>query len=94
LNRTIKGGPGGTVGMYMVVFGRKGQPAKLTIDFLQDGKLVARSEPPVPDSAGDGRIPILAQVPIHTLKPGPYEVHAKVFQAGRGAEQRMLIDIQ
>ena len=94
LNETVKGGPGGRVGVYMVVYGQKDGPATLTIDFLQDGKLVARSEPPVPAAAEDGRIPVLAQLPIHTLRPGAYEVRAKVFQGGRGAEERMLIHIE
>ena len=70
LNRTVKGGAGGRLGVYLVVYGQKGRPATLTIEFLQDGEVVARSEPPVPDAAEDGRIAVLAQVPIHTLKPG------------------------
>jgi hypothetical protein len=55
---------------------------------------VARSEPPIAEPRDDGRIPVLAQVPIHTLKPGSYEVHARVSQAGRGAEGRMIIEIE
>ena len=95
LNVTIKGGPGGSLGVYMVVYGhQRDRPATLTIDFLQDGKLVARSEPAIPEAVADGRIPVLAQLPIEALKPGAYEVHAKVFQGGRGAEERMLIQIQ
>lgn len=94
LNSTIKGGPGSSLGIYLVVFGQTEQPATLTIDFLQDGKLVARSEPPMPDAAMDGRVPVLAQLPIHTLKPGVYEIHAKVFQGGRGTEERLLIEIE
>ena len=94
LNSTIKGGPGGSLGVYMIVFGQTEAPATLTIDFLQDGKLVARSEPPIPAAQADGRISVLAQLPIEALKPGPYEVLAKVFQGGRGAEQRLLIQIE
>ena len=95
LNDTIKGGPGGSLGVYMVVYGhQRDRPATLTIDFVQDGKLMARSEPAIPEAVADGRIPVLAQLPIEALKPGAYEVHAKVFQGGRGAEERMLIRIE
>jgi len=94
LNRKLKGGPDASMGVYLIVYGQRGQDAKLTIDFLQGGKLVARSEPPVPEAGDDGRIPVLAEVPIGRLKPGEYEIQAKVSQAGRGAEERMLIEIQ
>ncbi len=95
LSQTMKGGPGGSLGIYMVVYGhQRDRPATLTIDFLQDGKLVARSEPALPAAAEDGRIPVLAQLPIGTLKPGPYEVRAKVFQDGRGADERIFIQIE
>ncbi|HEY3744345.1 MAG TPA: VWA domain-containing protein [Bryobacteraceae bacterium] len=94
LNRIVKGGPGVLLGLYLVVYGQKNRPAQLTIDLLRDGAVVARSEPPLAAAGDDGRIPVLAQVPIHSLQPGRYVVHARVSQAGRGVDERMPIEIQ
>ena len=48
LNETVKGGKGSSIGLYLVAYTQPGEDAKLVIDFVQDGKVVARSEPPLP----------------------------------------------
>ena len=91
LNCKLKGDK---MGVFMVVYGQKDRLAHLTIEFIQNGKLVARSEPPLPPPGQDGRMPVLAQVPIGTLKAGLYEVLARVSQAGRFAEEHLRIEIE
>ena len=93
LNEAISGGKGAMAGIYLVAYVQKNEEAKLAIDFLQDGKLVARSEPPMPPPDASGRIHYVANVPVESLKPGPYEVCAKVVQGRKAVEERMFINI-
>lgn len=93
LNDTIAGGKGATVVIYLVAYLLKNQDARLAIDFVQDGKVVARSEPPMPPPDESRQIHFVANLPVESLKPGQYEVWARVVQDGKGAEERLFITI-
>lgn len=94
LNETVKGGKGAGIGLYFVVYAQQGQDAKLALEFVQDGKLVAKSDLPMPKADDSGRINYVASLPIEALKAGQYEVLAKVFQSGKGVQERMMLTIE
>lgn len=103
LNESVKGGKGASVGLYFVVYTPPSSagaaiqtPAapKLDIEFVQDGKLVAKSEMPLPKPDEFGRINYAEQLPIEGLKAGQYEVYAKVFENGKGVQERMMLNIE
>ena len=100
LNETVKGGKGAGIGLYLVVYTPPVQASlpqpdtKLSLEFVQDGKLVAKSDLPMPKPDENGRINYVASLPIEALKPGQYEVYAKVFQAGKGVQERMMVNIE
>ena len=100
LNETVKGGKGSGIGLYFVIYTParaasmpQGEP-KLSIEFMQDGKLVAKSDLPLPKPDENGRINYLASLPIEALKAGQYEVYAKVLEDGKGAQERMMLNIE
>ena len=93
LSDTITGGKGAAIGVYLVATVERDQDAKVTFDFVQDGKPVARSEPPLPKADDFGRIHVVANLPIESLKPGPYEVYAKLLQGGKSVQERLFINI-
>ena len=94
LNESVKGGKGSGIGVYFVVYAQQGPEAKLSLEFMQDGKLVAKSDLPMPKPDADGRINYVASLPIEALKAGQYEVLAKVFQSGKGVQERMMLTIE
>jgi VWFA-related protein len=94
LNESVKGGKGSNIGVYLIAYTQPDRDTKLFIDFVQDGKVVARSEPALPKPDKTGRIQVVANVPVDTLKAGQYEVYAKIFEAGKGIQERMLINIE
>ena len=94
LNESVKGGKGSGIGVYFVVYAQQGAEAKLSMEFMQDGKLVAKSDLPMPKPDADGRINYVASLPIEALKAGQYEVLAKVFQSGKGVQERMMLTIE
>jgi len=95
LDESIKGGKGSSIAIFLVAYTSPSVgDAKLMIDFVQDGKVVARSEPPFPKPDAAGRVNYIAHVPVEELKPGQYEVYAKVFQGGKGVQERILIQIE
>ncbi|HEY3738924.1 MAG TPA: VWA domain-containing protein [Bryobacteraceae bacterium] len=94
LNESVQGGKGSSIGLYLIAYTQPEQDAKLVIDFIQDSKVVARSESALPKADGHGRIHYAANVPIDSLKPGQYELYAKVIQSGKGVQERMLVDIE
>ena len=100
LNETVKGGKGSGIGVYMVVYTGTQRPelaaadTKLSLEFVQDGKLIAKSEMAMPKADENGRINYIASLPIEALKAGQYEVYAKVFQSGKGVQERMMLNIE
>ncbi|HEY3744344.1 MAG TPA: VWA domain-containing protein [Bryobacteraceae bacterium] len=96
LNESVKGGKGAAVGLYFVVYAPPAEAAtpKLDIEFVQDGKLIAKSEMPLPKPDQFGRINYAEQLPIEGLKAGQYEVYAKVFENGKGVQERMMLNIE
>lgn len=94
LNEAVKGGKGSGIGVYFVVAAQKGQEVKLSVEFLQDGKVVAKSDLPAPAVDDNGRINYVASLPVESLKAGQYEILAKAFQGGKGVQERMLINIE
>ncbi len=93
LNETVAGGKGASIGIYFVAQVPDNEAAKLAVDFLQDGKVVARIEPALPKPDAKGSIRFVAYVPIGILKPGDYEVSARLTQGGRAAQERMFLSI-
>ncbi len=57
-----------------------GEPPKLTLDFVRDGKVVGRAQPPLPAPDARGRIVYVGGVPSGSLAPGAYEVRLTVSQ--------------
>ena len=68
-------------------------PAQLTLDFVRDGKIVGRAQPPVPSPDASGRIAYVGGVPSSGFAPGAYEVRLTLAQAGRTATASMRFDL-
>lgn len=103
LDDTVKGGQGANLSLYFTAYlGRpvlptaNAQPetAKLTLEFLQDGKAVARAEQLLPQADDAGRVKYIAQMPIGTLQAGQYEMRATVSHSGKAVQDRMMVNIE
>jgi VWFA-related protein len=95
LDDTVKREAGGALSFYFTVYpapGAKSDPA-LTLEFLQDDKVVARAEPKLPP-AKDGRIPYIASSPLEAFKPGQYEIRAIVRQDGAAASEHTFVNVE
>jgi VWFA-related protein len=53
---------------------------KLTLDFVRDGKIVGRAQPPLPPPDASGRIAYVGGVPSGGFPPGAYEVRLTLTQ--------------
>ena len=53
---------------------------KLTLDFVRDGKIVGRAQPPLPAPDASGRIAYVGGVPSSSFPPGAYEVRLTLTQ--------------
>jgi VWFA-related protein len=53
---------------------------KLTLDFVRDGKIVGRAQPPLPAPDASGRIAYVGGVPSSSFPPGVYEVRLTLTQ--------------
>lgn len=74
---------------HLSIFPDQKSPEKpsLKLDLLQNGKLVATTNPELPPADANGRISFTAGIPTAGLSPGKYQFHATVNQAGRIAEE-------
>jgi len=66
---------------------------KLTLDFLRDGKVVGRAQPPVPAPDGSGRIAYVGGVPSGSFPPGAYEVRLTLAQGEEKATASTKFDL-
>jgi len=95
LDEVLHKGDTQTLGLFCVVSPDPQESAKpaLTLEYVQEDKVVGRGdfELPVPDSRG--RIPWALFTPIAELKPGPYEVRVIVRQGRSAVTGEMLLEV-
>lgn len=70
-----------------------GGPAQLTLDFVRDGKIVGRAQPPLPQADARGRIAYVGGVPSSGFAPGNYEVRLTVSQDGTGTTEMTRFEL-
>ena len=69
------------------------EPAHLTLDFVRDGKIVGRAQPPLPAPDAGGRIAYVGGVPSSGFPPGAYEVRLTLAQGARSATSSTRFEI-
>lgn len=72
--------PAQPVGLFFVAYVPAGstEVPQVTLEFRRDTRVVARAEPTLPPPDAEGRIPYVVSVPVGSLGPGRYEVHAEL----------------
>jgi hypothetical protein len=58
---------------------------RLTLDFVREGKVVGRAQPPLPAPDASGRLAYVGGVPSGSFPPGAYEVRLTLTQGGAKA---------
>ncbi len=73
---------GVALSVYFVVYPDKNiaEKPELTLQFMTDGQLVAEAKPALPEPDATGRIPYVASSPTAAMKPGQYQLRARVKQ--------------
>jgi len=66
---------------------------KLTLDFVRDGKIVGRAQPPVPAPDAGGRIAYVGGVPSGGFPPGAYEVRLTLAQGAEKVTESTRFDL-
>ena len=66
---------------------------QLTMEFLREGKLVARASPELPGPDPSGVIRYVASLPLTSFTPGDYEVRTIVRQGTTSAEEHAVFSI-
>jgi hypothetical protein len=66
---------------------------KLTLDFVRDGKVVGRAQPPLPAPDASGRIAYVGGVPSGGFPPGAYEVRLTVAQGAQKTTASTRFDL-
>ena len=70
-----------------------GEPPTLTLDFVRDGKIVGRAQPPLPAPDAGGRIAYVGGIPSGGFPPGPYEVRLTVAQGDAKATESARFEL-
>ncbi|HXY39826.1 MAG TPA: VWA domain-containing protein [Vicinamibacteria bacterium] len=61
---------------------------QIAVEFVQDGQVVGRLEPPLPRADAQGRIPCVVSLPPARFGPGQYEARAELRQGTYRAWER------
>lgn len=93
---TVAAVKGGSLSIFFVVYP---DPAvtdkpKAALEFLQDGKQVAKLDVDLPAVDASGRIPFVVSAPADAMPPGAYEVHVVVKQGATAAEDRTFVTVE
>jgi len=86
---------GAPLNLFLVAYPEPRLEAKpeLVIEFLRDGRLVARSTPELPAPDGQGRIPFVASIRPTGLGPGLYQVRALLRQGSLTADESTALRV-
>ncbi|HBY62127.1 MAG TPA: hypothetical protein DEH78_20085, partial [Solibacterales bacterium] len=95
LDDTVKAGKDAALALYFTLYSdqRSTEPTVLAIEFLQDGKPVARAEPQLPPADEHGRIPYIANSSLGSLKPGQYEIRVTARQGVAAVQDHTYITV-
>jgi VWFA-related protein len=96
LFQSVKSGKDAELSLYFVVYPTANEAAKpeLTLQLVQEDKLLAQAPLELPAADAQGRIPFIATLPAAALSPGMYEVRLLLKQAERRATQRAIVTVE
>jgi hypothetical protein len=88
--------PGVALSVYFVVYPDKNIPAppELTLQFMTDGQLVGQAQPQLPAPDASGRIAYVASSPTASMKPGLYQLRARVKQGDSVAQEDSTFTVE
>lgn len=95
LGDTIFPTTGAQLSFYFVVYPGAGVSEKphLTLEFLQDGEVIARATPELGNADAKGRIPYITALPMEQFKGGMYEVRAVIRQGQSAVEEHAFFNV-
>jgi VWFA-related protein len=77
--------------VFATLYPGSGPKPRLEVEFVSGGRVVARSEPALPDEPGP--LPFVGVIPVDTLAPGRYQLRLRVSQGEKVAEERAPFEI-
>jgi len=77
--------------VFATLYPAPGPRPRLEVEFLSGGRVIASSEPALPDEPGP--LPFVGVVPVESLAPGRYELRLRVSQGEKAAEERAPFEI-
>jgi VWFA-related protein len=95
LGDTIFPTAGAQLSFYFVVYPGAGlnEKPRLTLEFLQDGEVIARATPELGSADAQGRIPYITALPMEQFKGGMYEVRAVIRQGQSAVEEHAFFNV-
>ncbi|MDX2153986.1 MAG: VWA domain-containing protein [Bryobacteraceae bacterium] len=95
LQTQVRGGKGSVLSVFFSLYPQPEAPApRLILDLLRDGKVLGRSEPPLPAPDERGAVPYIAHTPLDTVEPGQYEFRVTLVQGEQIGQQTLPIVIE
>ncbi len=96
LNDTIERNKGASISLFFAIYPdpKMTDPARLVLEYLQDGKVLARLDPALPAPDATGRISYVASSSAEAMPPGIYEVRAFVTQGPSKAMEATTFTVE
>jgi VWFA-related protein len=84
------------VAFYFDVYPPKkaSEPLKLTVDILQDGKVLTSGSPSLPEPDADGRIQYVSALPLVAFQPGEYSLKITVTEGQLSTSRVASFNVQ
>ena len=96
LTADVPARPGVALSVYFVVYPDKNiaAPPELTLQYMTDGQLVGQAQPALPAPDAAGRIAYVASSPTASMKPGVYQLRARVKQGESVAQEDSTFTVE
>jgi hypothetical protein len=93
---TVPGGKGKALSLFFLAYPdtANGQPAKLVLDLLKDGKVLSRSTPALPPADAGGAVPFFANTPLDAVEAGQYQFRATLLQGEAAAQKSLYFNVE
>jgi VWFA-related protein len=84
-----------SLSVYLVIYAAPGATTapKMSLEFMQGDRLIARAMPTLGAPDKDGRIPFVGTIPIEAVPPGQYSVRALVQEGNDVAESETPVTL-
>jgi VWFA-related protein len=93
---SVAGGKGRMLSVFFSMYpdDSGAEKPKLLLDFMKDGRLLARTSPGLPGAEVSGAVPFIANMPLDNVERGQYQLRATLIQGEQASQKSIYVNVE